>query len=139
MNAVLYSDDRQGNERPEDALHQELMLSLGLQTTDEREGEPRRYTYPRRKADSKVDEDSSIDDMFVSGNLCGNSKPLNTVHDSTGESDRRPISVVIPFTCVTFLQPGPDLVPLPREARLKTLYQPCKNLPRKLACNWAQT
>ena len=41
MNAALYMDDRQTSVHPQDAMHQELMQTLKMHTTDKHQGMPR--------------------------------------------------------------------------------------------------
>ena len=70
--------------------------------------------------DATSSEDSRIDDIFISGNLCCQKIPVTTIADTTGDSDHSPIYATIPLTSMSFTSSGPDPMPLPREPRLKT-------------------
>ena len=120
MNAALYMDDRQTSVHPEDAMHQELMQTLKMHTTDKHQGMPRSRSYHRHGHNCKSSEDSRIDDISVSQNLCCHKIPVTTIADTTGDSDHSPIYATIPLTSMSFTRPGPDPTPLPREPRLKT-------------------
>ena len=37
-----------------------------------------------------------------------------------GDADHAPVLAIIPLTCVNFLKPGLDPIPLPREPKVKT-------------------
>ena len=47
MNAALYMDDTQTSVHPEDAMHQELMQTFKMHTTDKHQGTPRSRSYHR--------------------------------------------------------------------------------------------
>ena len=120
MNAGLYMDDRQTGVHPEDAMHQELMQTLKMHTTDKHQGMPRSRSYHKHGHNGKSNEDSRIDDIFISDSLCCHKIPVTTIADTTGDSDHSPIYATIPLTSMSFTRPGTDPTPLPREPRLKT-------------------
>ena len=120
MNAALYIDDRQASVHPEDAMHQELMQTLKMYTTDKHQGMPRSQSCHRHGSNCKSSEDSRIDDIFISENLCCQKIPATAIADTTGDSDHSPICATIPLTSMRFTKSGPDPTPLPREPRLKT-------------------
>ena len=120
MNAALYVDDRQTSARPEDAMLWELMQTLKMHTTDKHQGMPRSRSYHRHGRNCRSSENSRIDDIFISENLCCQKVPVTTIADTAGDSDHSPIHVTIPLNPMRFIKPGPDPIPLPREPRLKT-------------------
>ena len=120
MNAALYRDDRQKHAHSEDALHQQLMKNLNMHTTDKHQGVRRRRTYHSDKGD----EDSRIDDAFIPENFFKHRTPVTQIINHRGDSDHDPVMVKIPLTCMKFMMPGPDPVPLPREPKLKTPNSP---------------
>ena len=88
MNAALYMDDRQTSVHPQDAMHQELMQTLKMHTTDKHQGMPRSRSYHRHGHNCKSNEDSRIDDIIISENLCCHKIPVTTIaHSTTGDSD----------------------------------------------------
>ena len=86
MNAALYMDDRQTSVNPEDAMHQELMQTLKMYTTDKHQRMPRSRSYHRHVRNCKSSEDSRIDDIFVSESLCCQKIPVTAIADTTGDS-----------------------------------------------------
>ena len=120
MNAALYTDDRQTGIHPEDTMHRQLMQTLKMHTTDKHQGMPRLRSYHRHGRNCKSNEDSRIDDIFMSESLCCHKSPITIIADTTGDSDHSPIYATIPLTSMKFSKPGPDPTPLPREPRLKT-------------------
>jgi hypothetical protein len=60
-------------------------------------------------------QDSRIDDIFISESMCTEVLPSNT----SGDADHAPVLANLPLTCMSFLKPGSDPIPLPREPRLK--------------------
>ena len=70
MNAALYMDNRQTRVHPEDVMHQELMPTLKMHTTDKYQGTPRSHSYHRHARNGKSHEDSRTDDILISENLC---------------------------------------------------------------------
>ena len=110
---------RQTSVHPEDAMHQELMQTLRMYTTDKHQGMPRSRLYHRHGRNCKSREDSRVDDIFVSESLCCQKIPVTAIADTTGDSDHSPICATIPLTSMRFTKP-PDPTPLPREPRLKT-------------------
>ena len=120
MNAALYTDDRQTGAHPEDTLHRQLMQTLKMHTTDKHQGMPRLRSYHRHERSCKSNEDSRIDDIFISESLCCHTLPVTTIADTSGDSDHSPIYATILLTSIRFTKPGPDPTPLPREPRLKT-------------------
>ena len=109
MNSALYIDDRQTSVHSEDAMHQELMQTLKMHTTDKHQDMPRPQSYHRHGRNCKSSKDSRIDDIFVSKNLSYRKIPI------TGDSDHSPIYAAIPLTYMSLTKPGSDPTPLPNQ------------------------
>ena len=91
-NAALYMDDRQTSVHPEDAMHQELMQILKMHTTDKHQGMPRSRSYHRHGHNCKSSEDSRIDDIFISENLCCHKIPVTTIAETQTTAQYMPPS-----------------------------------------------
>ena len=74
MSAALHMDCRQTSLHPEDAMHQELMQTLKMHTTDKHQGMPKSWSYHSHGCNSS--ENSRIDDIFISECVL----PENTCH-----------------------------------------------------------
>ena len=101
-------------------MHQQLMQTLKMHTTDKHQGMPRLWSYHRHGRSCKSNEDSRIGDIFISESLCCHKLPVTTIADTTGDSDHSPIYATILLTSIRFTKPGPDPTPLLRDPRLKT-------------------
>ena len=106
-------------------MHQDLMQTLKMHTTDKHQGMPRSRSYHRHRHNCKSNEDSRTDDIFISKKLCCHKIPVTTIADTTGDSDHSPIYATVPLTSMSFTRPGPDPTALPREPRLKTPVPAC--------------
>ena len=98
MNATLYTDDKQTGIHPEDAMHRQLMQTLKMHTTDKHQSMPRLRSYHRHGRNCKSSEDSRVDDIFISENLCCQKPHVTTIADTTGDSDHSPVYATIPLT-----------------------------------------
>ncbi len=94
-----------------------FIRDLHLRTTDPDKHLHRHYSF-RHATDSSPD--SRIDDILISESMCTGMAAHTEVLNTSGNADHAPILARIPLTCMKFLKPGPDPLPLPREPRLKT-------------------
>lgn len=117
MNAALMPEDVQRDAIKKDKAHQEFVDTVNLVSTDIGTRPHRQYT-SRHKTDSN--QDSRVDDILISKELCMVAKPATRILHSCGDSDHDPMLAKIPLASVNFVKSGPEPPPLPREARLKT-------------------
>ncbi len=63
---------------------------------------------------------AKTNDIFLSDSMCTEVLPSTEILNTSGDADHAPVLARLPLTCMNFLKPGPDPIPLPRAPRLKT-------------------
>jgi len=117
-NAALFTGDVQRTELDgKDIRHQNFVKAVCLHTTESDRQPHRQYTF---RHTTECSQDSRIDDILISESMCTEVLPSTEILNTSGDADHAPVLAKLPLTCMNFVKPGPDPIPLPREPRLKT-------------------